>query len=412
MKALIDPWLDQAILAAVAEALPALSWPKYHLARARFSLRKYEEAAELCRAILADPDAPTSLRSGAFELLCEGTRRQEPGRAAEELHAILGAVADDLFPESLALYQGLLHFYEGRSDDALAAFQLAGSGGNGLHDRLRVSLGTTTYLHSAAVAVAGPQASERITDFGLRHEPRSDDDVVLMCAADSRYFGMFFPTWVASAIHTAGDILIHAHVVNPRPAFFEEVTEVLSAIPHARVNITTSEADFPSPRPFFATIRYLIAPQLLDRYRRPLLITDIDSVVIKPPQAGARALAGAVGIKRKADGWLEFPWTVDLATYTLIPPNTAGMRFAELIRNYFWTAFDVSGAKNGWWIDQNALLYADQAVAWQKAQVVDLSLTDLNQPIRTNSSMEPKEKFIAREQKNFPLRGAAMAAFR
>jgi hypothetical protein len=99
--------------------------------------------------------------------------------------------------------------------------------------------------------------------------------------------------------------------------------------------------------------RFVRARKLLDRYRRGLLITDVDFFLDEDPGRRIERLGDEPVIFEEAGIKRAFPWLRIRAGLVYLPANRAGRRFAALLGKTLLSAFNPAG--RNWAIDQNAL---------------------------------------------------------
>lgn len=399
-KSLVKPWLSADELKEFLVAEPNFVWAKYHLAFSYFEGRRFSDALGICQEVNSESGVSRAIRSGILELQTEISRRKPKAQAKTNLETFLSLAGDDVYPASAGIAQGLLAHSERDTSRAAIAFRLLAQDATGIHNRLPVTLGATTYN----LSIEKTEFCNPALNFdGEIHSLKDKDRFILVCACDGRYFELFIETYISSALHLCGDIIIHVHVMNPSSQFINIRERLTKYVPWARLNFSIDSVDYVLPKPYYAAARYLIAYELLAKYNKPILITDVDAVIRKDIGIAIQSLSGSVGVKRNATDCLEYPWTEILAGYTYVRPDEVGFLFLQAISEFFWSNFDKTGKANSWWIDQNALLYAVSKYKKNNLSIFDITDTPLNKPIETNQSMEAKEIFIARVKGDYPL---------
>ena len=104
---------------------------------------------------------------------------------------------------------------------------------------------------------------------------------VVFAACDSKYYMEHAPALVASCDKVGKDL--HIHIVNPLPET-EALTKKMQDRVSIKYTVTTEEVNletlFPHEiRAFYASLRFLVAPTILQSARR-MLIVDIDCMVM------------------------------------------------------------------------------------------------------------------------------------
>ncbi len=373
-------------------------WAYFH--RGKRALETFEYDVAINRLTGAVAHLTGSPRSLALEGLAEAIRRFcSTQDAIDQLKALSRE-----FPEesALALYAGTIEY---RSGNMIEAAELFTRVPEGFADRHVVARGAKSFVrpvHEAQNVV--PQ----IVDLELA-SITPEDKAVLFCAADNRYFRLFHASVLASILHVCGDTPVHFHIVNPDASTLEILNRIRKQV-GSRIGWSSEQCSFAFPRPYYAMARFLVAPYLLDAYGLPLIISDIDAVLIKDPIAGLASVGPFdVGIKKHASRRLEFPWTEVFATFAIFAPTRGSVSFLNSVSTYFWNVHNRQPTANLWWIDQNALTFAAECHSGSSSvAVIDIGETRLDRCIETNERMASKEEFIRRvisryKSPEFPL---------
>ena len=108
---------------------------------------------------------------------------------------------------------------------------------------------------------------------------------VIMAGCDSKYFMKFAPAFVESIRqNVTGNVGVHIHVINPTDEVMALAT-YLNSITHHPVTYTFQDQDLSEYaseqiRALYASIRFLVAPHIL-QHAEKLLILDIDCMVME-----------------------------------------------------------------------------------------------------------------------------------
>lgn len=118
---------------------------------------------------------------------------------------------------------------------------------------------------------------------------RNDPAPVLLAACDDRYFRQFGKQLAASCLRFSQAIRVHLHI-------FEPSAETLGALPHivdrngARLTISQedgSRSPYSEPSKFFYTAaRFAVASRLRALIGAPLLVVDVDGLVVNDLSPG------------------------------------------------------------------------------------------------------------------------------
>ena len=189
-----------------------------------------------------------------------------------------------------------------------------------------------------------------------------DRELVVFASCDSRYFAKYIDAFANSTAKACTQAILHVHVVDPTADTEIQAADIRRRHPGLPF-ILTSEAspadlDDKTRRVYFACARFLRLPELLEHYRRPVLMLDIDSVILRdisPLLAQAKLeladLALVFGIPRE-------PWSRLWADILLAAPTAKSLAFLDQTARYIAHFFRRGTA--AWFLDQVAL-YATHA---------------------------------------------------
>jgi hypothetical protein len=189
---------------------------------------------------------------------------------------------------------------------------------------------------------------------------------VLLAACDKGYFGRFGEGLIQSVAAATGSAqLLHLHIVGPDAETERQIVALTAAHPFLR--ISTEPGEYRAV--YYACSRFLVMRQLLDRYRRLIVVVDVDIRLLKPLDAIAGAMAGA------DLGWFEAGKQLPLPSLICdcrraAFGDTAGSRdMLGLFERYIRSKY-ASGLK--WSIDQGGLWSLSRALG-RSLRRVDLS---------------------------------------
>lgn len=185
-----------------------------------------------------------------------------------------------------------------------------------------------------------------------------DRALIVYMSCDAAYFALFAPAIVRSLIDNAGlDAAIALHIVNPDARTEAELDQLLRVHGPDRFIILRETVDLaplgPQAKTYYACSRFLILPDLLARYGRPILMLDTDLMAIRDLNPLLAATAGAdFGIMTNALKRLDI-WSLLYADVVHIRPTARAHRFLDLVRRYI-RHFLKPGTAH-WFLDQAAL---------------------------------------------------------
>lgn len=181
---------------------------------------------------------------------------------------------------------------------------------------------------------------------------------VYAVAADASYLHRFARPLAASlARWSGGGVLLHLHVVNPDrevPALLAELASgpVPLSVSEEAVDLSSWEED--AHRSYYSCARYLLLPELLARYEAPILVADIDQMLLgDPAPLLARAAEGDVGLLLFENQRQNLLSRIS-ATLLLAAPTSGARRFALTLAAVLAEAI-AQPDRMVWHLDQAAL---------------------------------------------------------
>ncbi len=210
----------------------------------------------------------------------------------------------------------------------------------------------------------------------------SSADVVYLVGADSRYLGLFARPLAASIARSGvRRVLLHLHAVNPTPETIALLDELRSG--PVSVIVSTEQAaldglDETEQRCFYACSRFLILPDLLAMYNLPILVADIDQLVLRPPTALLSVLGDADAALLRFDNARHNILSLVSATLMLAGAGLGGRRFAETLRDWLLARMAEDGGL-AWHLDQAALAVVHLGLEGLRWVGIDPTLVHLDQ---------------------------------
>ena len=213
-----------------------------------------------------------------------------------------------------------------------------------------------------------------------------DVELVVLAGGDAVYFHRFADALANSLALNCRALALHFHVVDPDPAVAERLQAMRQRLPGISIALTaeTLAAEFPRAhaRTYFACARFLQLPRLLAAYGRPILLLDIDMVVLRdvaPLLARFRAEQADLAL---VHGETREPWSALWADAILIAPTPRAGAYAAMVRDYIGHFFAQGEA--AWFLDQVALFAARAAGFQDRAAPVVLAWPTDIQNTRTD----------------------------
>lgn len=218
---------------------------------------------------------------------------------------------------------------------------------------------------------------------GIGPAPEGDyaagDTPLIFAAADAGYAARFAELLAGNLAARAPGIAFHLHVVNPTPESDSRLARVRDLtqghLDFAVTRETTDLSRFDGPhghlpaKTYYSCARFLALPALMARYRRPILVCDIDLAPTADPRPWLDEMASAdcgANVKIRYDFANHL-----LATMVYVGDTPAGRDFAALVGAYCRHFLDARQA--AWTLDQIALraayLHLRRRGAWRDFRI-------------------------------------------
>ena len=122
---------------------------------------------------------------------------------------------------------------------------------------------------------------------GLFDGSVGDCDFVYFVAADSRYVKRFARALHSSLAAVQANCLLHIHVINPDAAT-SRLLDYMKERPGPMVAFSSEEVDLSGlsddqRRVYYASARFFVLSALRRHYDKPVIVADIDQVVLRDP---------------------------------------------------------------------------------------------------------------------------------
>jgi len=222
---------------------------------------------------------------------------------------------------------------------------------------------------------------------------------VLAAACDGRYFERFAPGFVASAARTMPGATLHFHVMEADAAGRALFAQLAAGAPELALNLSTeAESPFKSGA-YYASARFLIGPDLLRRYARPLVLLDADIEFEQALDPLIAAAAGSDFACFRHDG--AGPCSRYPAVLSVTQPQQGGAILLERIRLFVLAKLDIEWPFN-WMLDQAAL---GSVIRWAGKTRTDCSVGVLNDLVGTH--FQPWLRSVGGEEKAALIRAAS-----
>ncbi|MBO0904155.1 hypothetical protein [Jiella sonneratiae] len=166
--------------------------------------------------------------------------------------------------------------------------------------------------------------------------PEARGGPILLCACNDHYYREFAPTFIRSIDRLGGRERFHLHLSAPSAEVLADVARLAASL--QTVELTHSQDDGSGallphyPTIYWAAVRFLVAPLVLEAARSEVLCLDVDGIARRPVGPALAALgeaaADVVLIKRPQEKHVRKV----LASALSIRPTPGGFAFAAMLR--------------------------------------------------------------------------------
>jgi hypothetical protein len=223
-------------------------------------------------------------------------------------------------------------------------------------------------------------------------------EAVYLVGCDSRYFQLFGEALATSIASRSGlPMVLHFHLINPDAAAEELLARLRSqlAVPIAcsRESVVLADLNERQRRTYLSCARFLVLPDILDRYGRLLIVADADQLVIRNLSPLIQALAGHdVGLRLDEMQVANILALVS-ASILAINPTSGGSRFVRTVREVLAERMD-DPAGLSWHLDQAALAVTHLWVPEIKTCRFPLWIMDsVTDPMAPADALDPRSLF-------------------
>lgn len=225
-------------------------------------------------------------------------------------------------------------------------------------------------------------------------------DYVWLVAADPVYVERYAQGWARSVADTLGEVasrkllrqpLLHVHVLHPTGsaqtnagtdgnlAACLSTIATLLPIKATQRRLDLCQATSNQRKAVFASERFLFLAEMLSKYQRPILVTDIDVECIRDPSSLFDKMGGAdIGHTRFTvvrDAWDKYP-----ATALLFMPTEAAIGFCRHLAAMITVL--IQQHPQPWFVDQVALYrMIEEGRSDAKLVLLESVLTDSDSPL-------------------------------
>jgi len=194
----------------------------------------------------------------------------------------------------------------------------------------------------------------------MQNPARFTNGVVAVVSGNTRYINHFFENYARflSENHHGAFAGIHVMWVREKHDEAEAIASALSVAKQhfSFINVTHEQVDCSDKRSYFAMSRFLMARKLLDHYKMPLMITDLDFQLRTDPRPTIKQLnyfdVSFIHHNKPSVLW-SFPWLRSMAGCVWVNDTDASREFLRLMEIGYRACFNPAWLN--WGVDQNLL---------------------------------------------------------
>ncbi|WP_158306038.1 tetratricopeptide repeat protein [Azospirillum sp. B510] len=282
-----------------------------------------------------------------------GNALRQAGRADEAQAAYRMAAC--LCPSYPFTYTrlGCLYAVTGRHEEADRCFERVGHIGSPTREEaIRLSPAFLERLDGAGVSHPGT--------VEMRDTPIPDGiDHILFSSGDAAYITKFAFSLVNSINQNhPHPAVLHIHAINPDARSDAEIARIKNGFPRIQIVYSFEKTDIEpfgdEKKTYFACARFLILPCLLQMYDKPILMLDMDLLLLRDPSP-LRDMVGKADFAAVGGSMMEI-WNEMWADVVYIQPGRRSVDFFDFAARYM-LHFLVTG-RSRWFLDQIALFVA------------------------------------------------------
>ncbi|CAO3441227.1 TPR domain protein, putative component of TonB system [Azospirillum endophyticum] len=282
-----------------------------------------------------------------------GNALRRAGRVAEAEAAYrIGACLCPSYPFTYTRL-GCLHAVTGRFEEADYCFERVGHSWSPTREEaIRLSpsflerLGDHMEAHPGTVEIRAIPVPDGI-------------DHILFSSGDAAYITKFAFSLVNSINQNHHcPAVLHIHAINPDARSDAEIARIKESFPGVQLAYSFETTDVgpfgDEKKTYFACARFLILPRLLEMYSKPVLMLDMDLLLLRDPSP-LRTMVGEADFGAVGGSMMEI-WNQMWADVVYIKPSRRSINFFDFAARYI-LHFLVTGRPR-WFLDQIALFVA------------------------------------------------------
>lgn len=300
-------------------------------------------------------------------------------------HELLGQLFINKFNQSrkdILFWFGVMEHKLGNKEVAYSVFNVLLSYKSELDFH---QTGALSYLSS-------PEIIEDIifVEFEIKHIDKIVRNCFEGCILISCDFG-YFSAYLKNILHTFDKrIIVHLHLILPNDIKELNLSKISEKYENIFISYEYIDKSIGNIKTYFSVSRYLILPEILNRYNLPTIVADADLDFSDVDLLSVFTNVGdnqfALNIKDN-----DLPWLKVTAGFNVFGKDTGNVEFFKVLIRYIRFCF--ATGRDGWMLDQTALsqcLYFYSAGLMKSSSDFKINKLHLEKTVRQVSNRAKK----------------------
>ncbi|WP_156098523.1 hypothetical protein [Thermopetrobacter sp. TC1] len=316
--------------------------------------KRFYDAFKEFHDIILYKKGDIKVRKKAFDAACFMLIKD--GNRENEFIGLLNLANDlDFFPDTLTQYQASYELYKGNYNKFWKYISICPPYNEKTMGPW--SRGCTTLPKSENWYYEISKIKNNKDDIKiLMDNKKSRKKFVCLFASDANYFNKYYSYPFKSIINSKTEADLHFHIINPNKQTYDIINNIKN---NNYINFSIEEAEY-NNKAYFASSRFLVAPNIIRFYEKPMFIFDIDVCIndnLEKLFTIEKWDRNIIGVRHTYG--LALPWQRMAAGAMYIPFNGASMLYLRKIKTYLSSIFDkIEPNIDIWWVDQNAIFFS------------------------------------------------------
>ena len=193
---------------------------------------------------------------------------------------------------------------------------------------------------------------EEFPDIAISYIDKTISSKFKGCILISCDFG-YFSAYLKDVLHVFDSkLVIHLHIILPKQEVDVGLEDISKTFKNIFISYEFANESIGNLRTYYSVSRYLILPQILDRYHLPTIVVDADLDFTNADLISVVSTIAdnevALNIKNN-----DLPWLKVTAGFNVFGRDTGNEVLFEILKKYIMYCFETG--RDGWMLDQTAL---------------------------------------------------------